>query len=89
MLIEAASIGITGYTAVDWLRENHHIDVELVNHRHFMPLISFAHGPAEIEHFLVRAVRGLVDAHRGADGRDIPRLPEPPADTFGVGDAAP
>ena len=42
-----------------------------------MPLISFAHGPAEIDR-LVRAVRGLVDAHRGADGRDIPRLPSRP-----------
>ncbi|HWF35803.1 MAG TPA: aminotransferase class I/II-fold pyridoxal phosphate-dependent enzyme, partial [Solirubrobacteraceae bacterium] len=47
ILIEVASIGITGYTAVDWLREHHHIDVELVDHRRFMPLVSFAHGEAE------------------------------------------
>jgi arginine/lysine/ornithine decarboxylase len=77
VLIEAASIGLTGYTAVDWLREHHRIDVELVDHRRFMPLISFAHGETEIER-LVGAVRGLVDAHPDADGGGIPRLPSRP-----------
>lgn len=56
-----------------------------------MPLISFAHGEAEIER-LVRALRDLVDAHPNEDGSSIPALPSPtsirseapmlPRDTF-------
>jgi arginine decarboxylase len=77
VMIEVRLIGITGYRAVDWLREHHHIDLELVDHRRFMPLISFAHGEAEVDR-LVRAVRALVDAHRDADGSHIPKLPSRP-----------
>lgn len=61
VLIETASIGLTGYRADDWLRDERQIDVELVDHRRLMPLISFAHGEAEIDR-LVRALRDLVDA---------------------------
>jgi arginine/lysine/ornithine decarboxylase len=42
-----------------------------------MPLISFAHGEAEIDR-LVRALRALVDAHRDRDGEKVPRFPSRP-----------
>ena len=76
-MIETASIGMTGYRALDWLREKRNIDVELVDHRRIMPLISFAHGEPEIER-LVKAIRDLVDAHPDEDGSDIPRFPSRP-----------
>jgi arginine decarboxylase len=68
---------MTGYRALDWLRFERHIDVELVDHRRILPLITFAHGEAEIDRF-VRALRDLVDAHRGEDADDLPRYPSRP-----------
>lgn len=62
VLIETAPVGLTGYQADDWLRDERHIDVELADHRRIMPLVTFAHGEEEIER-LVRALRDLVDEH--------------------------
>jgi arginine/lysine/ornithine decarboxylase len=72
VLIETASIGLSGYTADDWLRDERQIDIELVDHRRIMPLVTFAHGEEEVDRF-VRALRDLVDAHPDAD--DVPELP--------------
>jgi arginine/lysine/ornithine decarboxylase len=77
VLIETASIGLTGYTAIDWMRANHHVDVELIDHRRVMPLISFAHGESEIDR-LVGALRGLVDAHADRDASEVPPFPTRP-----------
>jgi arginine decarboxylase len=78
VLIEtASSIGLTGYQALDWLRNERSIDVELVDHRRIMPLVSFAHGEAEIDR-LVRALRDLVDENRDPDGSDVPKFPSRP-----------
>jgi arginine decarboxylase len=77
VLIETASIGLTGYRAVDWLRFERQIVIEFVDHRRIMPLITFAHGEAEIDRF-VRALRDLVDEHPGEDGSDIPQFPSRP-----------
>src|SRR5256714_11207828 len=75
LLIETESVGLTGYQADDWLRDERHIDVELADHRRIMPLITFAHGEAEIER-LVRALRDLVDLHPEVGGdTDVARLP--------------
>src|SRR4051812_25322287 len=54
VMIETASVGLTGFEAEDWLRDERQIDVELVDHRRVMPLVTFAHGEAEIDR-LVRA----------------------------------
>jgi len=67
VLIETEPIGLTGYQADDWLRDERQIDVELVDHRRIMALVTFAHGEAEVERF-VSALRGLVDAHAANDG---------------------
>lgn len=75
VMIETAAVGLTGYQADDWLREERHIDVELADHRRIMALITFAHGEAEI-HRLVRALRDLVDEKADPRGRDaVPRFP--------------
>jgi arginine/lysine/ornithine decarboxylase len=70
---------LTGYQADDWLRDERQIDVELVDHRRVMPLITFAHGEAEIDR-LVRALRDLVDA-KGDPGAEtgVKPLPSRPA----------
>jgi arginine/lysine/ornithine decarboxylase len=77
VMIETASVGLTGYQADDWLREERHVDVELVDHRRIMPLITFAHGEPEIDR-LVRALRDLVDAHHNDGDGHIPTFPSRP-----------
>lgn len=66
VLIETAAVGLTGYQADDWLRDERQIDVELADHRRIMALVTFAHGEAEVDR-LVRGLRDLVD-QRGAAG---------------------
>jgi arginine/lysine/ornithine decarboxylase len=66
VMIETEPVGLTGFEADDWLRDERHVDVELVDHRRIMPLVTFAHGEAEVDR-LVRALRDLVD-ERGEPG---------------------
>lgn len=61
VMIETASVGLTGYAADDWLRDQRQIDIELVDHRRLMPLITFAHGEAEIDR-LATGLRDLIRA---------------------------
>jgi arginine/lysine/ornithine decarboxylase len=75
VLIETASVGLTGYAADDWLRDERQIDVELVDHRRIMPLITFAHGEAEVERLLA-ALRDLVN-EKGEPGADTGVRPLP------------
>src|SRR3954449_9793846 len=75
VMIETASVGLTGFQADDWLRDERQIDVELVDHRRIMPLVTFAHGEAEVDR-LVRALRDLVDERR-KPGDDTPVAPLP------------
>jgi arginine/lysine/ornithine decarboxylase len=75
VIIETAPIGLTGYTADDWLRDERQIDVELADHRRIMALVTFAHGEQEIDRF-VNALRDLVDAHSDSGDSDwIPDMP--------------
>ena len=76
VIIETASIGLSGYSADDWLRDERQVDVELVDHRRIMPLVTFAHGEEEVDRF-VRALRDLVDAHGDAND-NFPQLPSAP-----------
>jgi arginine/lysine/ornithine decarboxylase len=75
VLIETASVGLTGFAADDWLRDQRQIDIELVDHRRIMPLITFAHGEAEIDR-LVAALRDLVRAEGDpGSGTGVNQLP--------------
>jgi arginine/lysine/ornithine decarboxylase len=75
LIVDTASVGVTGFAADDWLRDERQIDVELADHRRILALVTFAHGAAEIDR-LVRALRDLVDAHAD-DRRPVPRIPNP------------
>jgi arginine decarboxylase len=67
-LIETWPAGLTGFQADDWTRDERQVSFELVDHRRVMPLITFAHGEAEIDR-MVTALRELVD-EQGKPGRD-------------------
>jgi arginine decarboxylase len=66
VIIELGDIGITGYTADDWLRDEHGIDVELADHRRLMALVTYAHDEADVER-LIGALTELASARRGHD----------------------
>jgi arginine decarboxylase len=74
VIIEVGGLGITGYTADDWLRDERSIDVELADHRRLMALVTFAHDDADVDR-LADALAELAaeragatpDAHRLAD----------------------
>jgi arginine/lysine/ornithine decarboxylase len=75
VMIETAPVGLTGYQADDWLRDERQIDVELADHRRLMALVTFAHGEEDVDR-LVRALRDLVDKHgepgAGTEVRPLP-----------------
>ena len=74
---DVSPLGITGYEADDHLRDRHHVDVELADHRRLMALVTFAHQPSDV----ARLLDGLNDlaATRRRDGSDVPRVPGPTA----------
>src|SRR3954468_11135425 len=77
-LIETWPVGLTGFEADDWIRDQRQVDIELADHRRVMPLVTFAHGIEDADR-LVQALRDLVDAkgRPGDDARlDLPRRPE-------------
>jgi arginine decarboxylase len=61
--VDVVDLGITGFSAADWLREHRRIHVELADHRRVMALISFADGDDNIDR-LSAALRDLSE-HRG------------------------
>jgi len=78
VLIETKEVGLTGFQADDWLRDERQIDVELADHRRIMPLVTFAHGEEEVDR-LVRALRDLVDEHGDPSAStDVAPLPSRP-----------
>jgi arginine decarboxylase len=64
--IDVVGLGLTGFSAADWLREHQRIHVELADHRRIMPLITYADGNENIES-LIRALRELAKSHQEAD----------------------
>jgi arginine decarboxylase len=75
---DVIGLGMTGFAAADWLRENKQIHLELSDHRRVMALITYADDDAAIDR-LIDAVRALVDAHHGKSGHGfvIPNVPDP------------
>jgi arginine/lysine/ornithine decarboxylase len=75
LYIETHSVGLTGFQADDWLRDERSVDIELADHRRIIPLFTFAHGEQDVER-LVSALRDMVDEHPDAGGEaDIAPLP--------------
>jgi arginine decarboxylase len=73
---DVVGLGMTGFSAADWLREHRGIHVELADHRRVMILITYADGDANIDR-LVDALRALVAERETADRGDIPEVPRP------------
>src|SRR3954452_20546836 len=73
---DVVGLGLTGFSAADWLRRHHRIDVELADHRRVMVLITYADSESNVQR-LIEALRALVAAH-ASDGREpIPDVPHP------------
>jgi arginine decarboxylase len=70
LIIDLSELGISGYQAADWLRENRAVDVGLSDHRRIEAQLSIADDPATAR-VLVDALTDLTRAAR--------ELPEPPA----------
>jgi arginine/lysine/ornithine decarboxylase len=71
---DVSSLGISGYAADDHMRDEHHIDFELADHRRLMALVTYAHELGDVERVL-RALAALAEDRR--DGSDVPRIPGP------------
>ena len=76
VLIDVSATGTSGYQAADWLREHHHLDVGMSDHRRVLATLSFADDKATAE----RLLDGLWAWRKAANGFDPPppiRLPSP------------
>jgi arginine/lysine/ornithine decarboxylase len=76
--IDVSELGITGFSAADWLVEHQGVHVELADHRRVMALISYADSDANIDRF-VRALLALVarpDSIDRAPAMDVPHPAE-------------
>jgi arginine decarboxylase len=67
VIIELAGLGVSGYAADDWLRDEHGIDVELADHRRLMALVTYAHDEADVDR-LASALEQLA-AEQRADSK--------------------
>jgi arginine/lysine/ornithine decarboxylase len=64
--VDVLGLGLTGYQAGDWLRENRGVHVELADQRRVMALITYA-DTDEIADRLVEAMTALAEAHADRD----------------------
>jgi arginine decarboxylase len=78
VIIEVGGLGITGYEADDWLRDEHAIDVELADHRRLMALVTFAHDETDVDR-LASALEQLAGERADRDGDGEPKRLAPPA----------
>ncbi|SEG89074.1 Arginine/lysine/ornithine decarboxylase [Thermomonospora echinospora] len=76
VVIDLAGLGTSGYRAADWLREHHHINMHLADHRRISAQFTFA-DDAETAETLVTALRDLVG--HASELADAPRarIPSP------------
>jgi arginine decarboxylase len=73
---DVKGLGLTGYSAADWLRENRRIHVELSDHRRLMALITFADSDANIDR-LIEALQALSASAGEADPAPDSDVPAP------------
>ncbi|MFG2555721.1 aminotransferase class I/II-fold pyridoxal phosphate-dependent enzyme [Streptomyces sp. NPDC048581] len=78
VVIDISELGTSGYRAADWLREHHHIDAHLFDHRRISAQLTHADDERTTERLLT-ALRDLAD--HAAEQRDAPQVDVPsPAD---------
>jgi arginine/lysine/ornithine decarboxylase len=73
---DVLGLGLTGFSADDWLRQHENIRLELADHRRLMALITDADSDEKVDR-LIAALRALSEAHADADRAPIPDLPHP------------
>jgi arginine/lysine/ornithine decarboxylase len=74
---DVVGLGLTGFSAADWLIQHERIHVELADHRRLMLLITYADSEANIDR-VIGALRALAAApHESADRGPIPAVPHP------------
>ncbi|MFZ0387577.1 MAG: aminotransferase class I/II-fold pyridoxal phosphate-dependent enzyme [Solirubrobacteraceae bacterium] len=73
---DVVGLGITGFSAADWLQQHRGIHVELSDHRRLMALITYADSDANIDR-LIDALHALCREHDSADRAMIPDVPHP------------
>ncbi|MYY84912.1 MULTISPECIES: ornithine decarboxylase [unclassified Streptomyces] len=78
VVMDLSALGTTGYAAADWLREHHHIDMHLFDHRRISAQLTHADDEATT----TRLLDALRDLTRHADELgDAPKVDVPsPAD---------
>jgi arginine/lysine/ornithine decarboxylase len=75
ILMDIAASGTSGYQAVDWLRENCHLDLGLGDHRRMMATMSFA----DDKYTADRLVDAMTQWRKAADHFDRPPRIDLPA----------
>jgi|tagenome__1003787_1003787.scaffolds.fasta_scaffold20985026_4 arginine decarboxylase len=74
IVIDIEGLGINGFAAADWLRENHRLTVELMDHRRLMPLISVGDDEESVGR-LMAAMRDLVERADEVEGDTVEMPP--------------
>jgi arginine/lysine/ornithine decarboxylase len=75
---DVVGLGLTGYSAADWLQQHRGIHVELSDHRRLMALITYANTDENIDR-LIDGLSALTEHHQDADLGGIPDVPPPAA----------
>lgn len=76
VMIDVSSMGVSGYQCADWLRDTHHLDIGMSDHRRILATFSFADSEATAERLYV-ALRGLSAAASTFDAPPEMYLPDP------------
>lgn len=74
--IDVWQLGLTGFSAADWLQQHRGVHVELADHRRIMVLISYADDDANIDR-LARALADLCTSAVDADRGEVPAVVDP------------
>ena len=74
LIIDISALGVTGYSAADWLREHHRINLHVCDHRRISAQLTYADGEASVRP-LVEALRHLVRASGELDRAREIRVP--------------
>ncbi|MFF7357209.1 aminotransferase class I/II-fold pyridoxal phosphate-dependent enzyme [Streptomyces filipinensis] len=74
VVMDIEALGTTGYRAADWLREHHHLDMHLFDHRRISAQLTHA-DDEQTTHRLLAALRDLAD--HADELQDAPRVDVP------------
>jgi arginine decarboxylase len=74
--LDVVGLGLTGFSAADWLLQHEGIHVELADHRRVMFLVTYADSDANIDR-VITALGRLCSGHADGDHGPIPEIPDP------------